>query len=129
MKSADRDLDRKFWVALAMFAVLAVVVWLTMGDGTVLVFGKPVELKLVPLIVIGGMALRTVLARQAEKIRRDGEKATRNFQLRAASCGSNCGSRADVAQLVEHSLGKGEVTGSNPVISSRNQFQAGVTQW
>ncbi len=26
---------------------------------------------------------------------------------------------ADVAQLVEHSLGKGEVTGSNPVISSR----------
>jgi hypothetical protein len=32
----------------------------------------------------------------------------------------SCGSRADVAQLVEHSLGKGEVTGSNPVISSRN---------
>ena len=27
--------------------------------------------------------------------------------------------RADVAQLVEHSLGKGEVTGSIPVISSR----------
>ena len=26
--------------------------------------------------------------------------------------------RADVAQLVEHSLGKGEVTGSIPVISS-----------
>jgi len=55
-----------------MFAGLAVVVWLTMGDGSVLVFGKPVELKLIPLIVIGGMALRTVLARKAEKIR--GEK-------------------------------------------------------
>jgi hypothetical protein len=27
--------------------------------------------------------------------------------------------RADVAQSVEHSLGKGEVTGSIPVISSR----------
>jgi hypothetical protein len=27
--------------------------------------------------------------------------------------------RADVAQLVEHSLGKGEVTSSNLVISSR----------
>ena len=27
--------------------------------------------------------------------------------------------KADVAQLVEHSLGKGEVTGSIPVISSR----------
>ena len=74
MKSAEADLDRKFWVALGMFAVLAVVVWLTMGDGSVLVFGKPVELKLIPLIVIGGMALRTVLARHAEKIRRDGEK-------------------------------------------------------
>jgi hypothetical protein len=74
VKDADRDLDRKFWAALAMFAVLALVVWLTMGDGSVLVFGKPVELKLIPLFVIGGMALRTVLARKAEKIRRDGEK-------------------------------------------------------
>jgi hypothetical protein len=76
VKDADRDLDRKFWVALAMFAVLAVLVWLTMGDGSMLVFGKPVELKLIPLIVIGGMALRTVLARKAEKIRRDGEKSS-----------------------------------------------------
>jgi len=74
VKDADRDLDRKFWAALAMFAVLAVLVWLTMGDGSVLVFGKPVELKLIPLIVIGGMALRTVLARKAEKIRRASEK-------------------------------------------------------
>ena len=74
MKSAEADLDRKYWVALGMFAVLAVLVWLTMGDGSVLMFGKPVELKVIPLIVIGGMALRTVLARHAEKIRRDGEK-------------------------------------------------------
>jgi hypothetical protein len=74
VKSADGDLDRKFWLALGMFAVLAVVIWLTMGDGSVLVFGKPVQLKLIPLIVIGGLALRTVLARHAEKIRRDGEK-------------------------------------------------------
>ena len=76
MKDADRDLDRKFWLALAMFAVLAVLVWLTMGDGSVLVFGKPVELKLIPLVVIGGMALRTVLARKAEKIRRDGKRSS-----------------------------------------------------
>ena len=76
MKSADKDLDRKYWLALGMFAVLAVLVWLTMGDGSVLVFGRPVELKLIPLIVIGGMALRTVLARQAEKIRRAGEKGS-----------------------------------------------------
>jgi hypothetical protein len=76
VKSADRDLDRKYWAALGMFAVLAVLVLLTMGDGSVLVFGRPVELKLVPLIVIGGMALRTVLARKAEKIRRDGERGS-----------------------------------------------------
>jgi hypothetical protein len=74
VKSAETDLDRKYWLALGMFAILAVLVWLTMGDGSVLVFGKPVELKLIPLIVIGGMALRTVLARHAEKIRRAGEK-------------------------------------------------------
>jgi hypothetical protein len=68
------DLDRKFWVAMALFAGLAVLVWLTMGEGSVLVFGRPVELRLIPLIVIGGMALRAVLARQAEKIRRSGGK-------------------------------------------------------
>ncbi len=70
MKSAESDLDRKFWMALGMFAVLAVLVWLTMGDGSVPVFGRPVELKLVPLIVIGVLVLRTVLARHAEKIRK-----------------------------------------------------------
>jgi hypothetical protein len=70
VKGAEADLDRKFWLALGMFAVLAVLVWLTMGEGKVLVFGRPVELRLVPLIVIGGLALRMVLARQAEKIRK-----------------------------------------------------------
>jgi hypothetical protein len=66
------DLDRKFWVAMALFVGLAVLVWLTMGEGSMLVLGRPVELRLVPLIVIGGLVLRTVLARQAEKIRRSG---------------------------------------------------------
>jgi len=64
------DLDRKFWVALALFGVLAALVWFTVGEGKVLVLGRPVEIRLVPLVVIGAMALRTVLARQAEKIRR-----------------------------------------------------------
>jgi len=74
LEGSGGNLDRKFWVAMAMFAVLAVLVWLTMGEGSIPVFGKPVELRLVPLIVIGGMALRTVLARQAEKIRRQGKR-------------------------------------------------------
>ena len=57
-----------------MFAVLAALVWFTMDSGLVLVFGRPVELRLIPLVIIGGLALRTVLARQADRIRRQGEK-------------------------------------------------------
>jgi hypothetical protein len=69
---AGSDLERRFPVALGLYAVLAVLVWFTMGEGKVLVMGRAVELRLVPLIVIGGLALRTVLARQAERIRRGG---------------------------------------------------------
>jgi len=64
------DLDRKFWIALGLFAILALLAWFTIGDGSVIVMGKPVEIRLVPLIIIGGLALKTVLARQAERIRR-----------------------------------------------------------
>jgi hypothetical protein len=64
--------DRKFWVALALYAVLAALAWFTLGEGMVLVAGKPVELRLLPLVILGGLALRTILARQAEKIRRGG---------------------------------------------------------
>jgi hypothetical protein len=65
------DLDRKFWAALALFGILAVLAWFTVGDGYVIVMGKPVQMRMIPLVVIGGLALRTVLARQAEKIRRN----------------------------------------------------------
>ena len=74
MHSTGPELDRKYLAALALYAVLALLVWFTMDAGKVQVMGRPVELRLVPLIVIGGLALRTVLARHAEKIRRAGEK-------------------------------------------------------
>jgi len=66
----DSDLERRFPIALGLYAVLGLLVWFTMGEEKVLVYGKPVDLRLLPLIVIGGLALRTVLARQAERIRR-----------------------------------------------------------
>jgi hypothetical protein len=73
LKSTGSDLDRKYWVAMALYAILAALAWFTVGEGAIFVHGKPVELRLLPLIVIGGLALRTVLARQADKIRRGGE--------------------------------------------------------
>ena len=78
LKRSGDDLDKRFPVALGIYAVLAVLVWFTMDAGKILVFRKPVEMRWIPLIIIGGLALRTVLARSAEKIRRggDGESGT-----------------------------------------------------
>ncbi|HUA97155.1 MAG TPA: hypothetical protein VMA34_02375 [Terracidiphilus sp.] len=67
---ASSDLDRKFWAALVMYAVLAVLVWFTMSADKVPVLGHPVEFRWIPMFVIGVLALRTLLARHAEKIRR-----------------------------------------------------------
>jgi hypothetical protein len=53
---------------------LAALAWFTIGEGKVFVMGKPVDMRLVPLAVIGAMVLRTVLARKAEKIRRGGDR-------------------------------------------------------
>jgi len=72
--SSGSDLDRKYWLAMALYAVLATLAWFTIGEGNVFVWGRPVEMRMVPLVVIGAMALRTVLARQAEKIRRGGDE-------------------------------------------------------
>jgi hypothetical protein len=78
LHSTGSDLDRKYWVAMALYAVLALLVWFTMGEGKVLVEGRLVELRLVPLVIIGGMALKTVLARHAERIRRGGDESGSN---------------------------------------------------
>jgi len=37
------------------------------------VFGRPVELRWIPILILATFALRTYVARQAEKIRHDGE--------------------------------------------------------
>jgi hypothetical protein len=69
---AKSDLDRRYPVALALFGLLGVLVWFTIGEGAVEVLGRPVEIRLVVLLVIGSFVLRTVLARQADRIRHGG---------------------------------------------------------
>jgi hypothetical protein len=66
---SSATLERKARIAFGLYLVLAVVAWFTL-DGTVRVYGRPVELRLVPLVVLGGLAVRTLLAVKAEKIRR-----------------------------------------------------------
>jgi hypothetical protein len=72
MGITDTGLDKRFRMAMALYGILGLLVWFTMGEGKVLVHGRPVELRLVPLIVIGGLALRTAVAHHAEKIRQGG---------------------------------------------------------
>jgi hypothetical protein len=73
LKRADSDLDRRFWAAMALYGVLAALCWFTLGEGAIFVEGKPVEIRLLPMVLFGALALKTVLARQAEKIRRGGD--------------------------------------------------------
>ncbi len=70
LHSTGSERKCKYRVAMALYAVLALLVWFTMDAGKVIVFGRPVELRLVPLIIIGSLALRTIIAGRADKIRR-----------------------------------------------------------
>jgi len=66
-------LKRRYPVALALYAVLGILVWFTMGEGTIIVFGRPVEMRWIPILILATFAFRTVMARQADKIRNGGE--------------------------------------------------------
>ena len=63
--------ERKFWAALGLYAILGLVVWFTLGEGTTLAFGRPVAIRTITLMVIGLFVFRTVMAREADKIRRN----------------------------------------------------------
>ena len=73
-KRSGSDLAKRYPWALALYGALGLLVWFTMDAGKVLVMGRPVELRLVPLIILGGFALRTVVAMQADRIRSGGLK-------------------------------------------------------
>ena len=72
LKQSGGELARKFRIAMVLYAILAALSWFTL-DGKIPVGGRLVELKLIPLVIIGGFALRTVVAMKAEKIRREGQ--------------------------------------------------------
>ncbi len=65
-------LGRKYRVALVLYAALTILSWFTL-DARIPIGGRLVELRLVPLVIIGGFALRTMVAMRAEKIRREGQ--------------------------------------------------------
>jgi len=74
LRRTGSDLEKRYPIALGLYLILAVLVWFTLGEGKVLVAGKQVELRWLPLIILGGLALRTVLVRHAERIRRGGDE-------------------------------------------------------
>ena len=62
--------ERKFWIAMGMYGALAVLVWFTLGEGTASVLGRRIEIRWIPLFVLGTFVFRTWVAREADKIRR-----------------------------------------------------------
>jgi hypothetical protein len=64
------ELERRYPVALALYVMLGVLAWFTMGADTVVVFGRPVELRVIPILILGTFAFRTVVALKADRIRR-----------------------------------------------------------
>jgi len=70
------DLEKRYPVAMALYVLLGLLVWFTVGEGAVPVFGRPVEIRLVALLVIGSFALRTVVARKADRIRHGGDESS-----------------------------------------------------
>jgi hypothetical protein len=78
---AGSELGRRYPVALVLFGLLGLLVWFTIGEGAVMVLGRPVEIRWVALLVVGSFALRTVLARQADRIRHGSEDCSKPRDL------------------------------------------------
>jgi hypothetical protein len=60
---------KRFYVALAIYAVLAVLIWVTMEDVPLPVGNSQVGIRSLTLIVLALFAVRTVLHFRAEQIR------------------------------------------------------------
>jgi hypothetical protein len=60
---------KRFYVALAIYAVLAVLIWVTMEDVPLPVGNGQVGIRSLTLIVLALFAVRTILHFRAEQIR------------------------------------------------------------
>ncbi len=67
-------MSRKLLVALAVYAVLAVMAWFTL-DATIPVGGRDVPLRAVTLAFLGVFAVRTLLHAQRERIEASRERS------------------------------------------------------
>jgi hypothetical protein len=61
--------ERRFHIALALYALLALLVWTTVGYAPIRIQDREVDLRLIPSLILGMFALRTILFRQAERMR------------------------------------------------------------
>ena len=57
--------ERRFYIALALYAVLGVLVWTTLGYAPIRIQDREIDLRVIPSLILGMFALRTILFRQA----------------------------------------------------------------
>jgi hypothetical protein len=80
MHRSGSDLEWRYPVALGLYVALALLTWFTLDGGNIFIAGKPVDIRLIPLLILGGLALRTVLARHADRIRRSREESSASLK-------------------------------------------------
>jgi hypothetical protein len=62
-------IERRFYVALVIYAVLGLLIWTTLGYTPIRIEGRDIDFRVVPSLILGMFAVRTILFRQAERIR------------------------------------------------------------
>jgi hypothetical protein len=65
-----QELERKYRIALALYGVLAVAAWFTIGVDRMPLFGRMIEIRWVPIFILAMFAFRTVMVMKADRIRR-----------------------------------------------------------
>ncbi|HKW75937.1 MAG TPA: hypothetical protein VJN64_10470 [Terriglobales bacterium] len=68
------DRDTRFYVALAVYAVLALLVWLTMSDVAVPIGNGTVSIRGLTWVILAFFAVRTWLHWRAEQIQAEREQ-------------------------------------------------------